>query len=145
MLQVYETLVRGSPLKNDGYETICFVKLIIDNFWCRNICIVSTQIGCALLSAADFLGFTKLFVSSPSHPLISAIICNRGKCHYCLLKTTRNRSSEKTNSSSFTIYVKYCNCGKSSSMISRSHCKFRVINDKWNWLSTRDMKRCDAW
>ena len=78
MLQVYETLVRGSPLKNDGFETICFVKLIIDNFWCRNICIVSTQIGYALLSAADFLGFTKLFVSSPSHPLISAIICNRG-------------------------------------------------------------------
>ena len=32
MLQVYETLVRESPLKNDGYETICFVKLIIDNF-----------------------------------------------------------------------------------------------------------------
>ena len=64
------------------YETICFVKLIIDNFWCRNMCIVSTQIGCAMLSAADFLGFTKLFVSSPSHPLISAIICNRGKCYY---------------------------------------------------------------
>ena len=53
MLQVYETLVRGSLLKNDGYETICFVKLIIDNFWCRNMCIVSTQIGCAMLSAAD--------------------------------------------------------------------------------------------
>ena len=32
MLQVYETLVRGSLLKNDGYETICFVKLIIYNF-----------------------------------------------------------------------------------------------------------------
>ena len=26
---------------------------------------------------------SRFFMFSPSHPLISAIICNRGKCHYC--------------------------------------------------------------
>ena len=110
---LYETLVRGSPLKNDGYETICFVKLTIDISIRRNssslrIFVINSlpHLLIAFFSSSSIVLFemillkcqickvnrsmTKSVKSTDWSPSLTGyevlkrfIICNRVKCHYC--------------------------------------------------------------
>ena len=87
-LLVYETLVRGSPLKNDGYETICFVKLTIDISIWRN----SSSLRIFVINSLPHLLIA--FFSSSSIVLFEMILL---KCQICKVNRSMTKSVKSTD------------------------------------------------